>query len=137
MTSEIAIPFRLDDMGRVARVATPDAAIRQHVMSLVNTAPSERVVLAEYGIPVIDGLFEEDDDTLTFELGERLQEAFDTWEPGIGLANLTANGQSPDDAVASIDVRYYRKDAPDTSEAVNSNIAFVRVGGHVDEIIRG
>jgi len=138
MPIEIAIPFRLDDDRRIASESVPDKQIRQHVMSLINTEPGERVVLGDYGVGLSDALFEGDDETVAIDLGDEIMAAFARWEPGVQLGHV---GQVPGpqgDGLSIVEVRYLRTDAPDTQIAGRrTNIAVIKVGGHVNEVVRG
>lgn len=136
MPVEIAIPFRLDDTGRIAVESNPNAQIRQHVMSLINTEPSQRVVISDYGVPLVDALFDNDDDTVAFELAELIKGAFARWEPGVALQNVDAVPGELDGRTTVV-VNWVRQDAPETHTAKNTNVATVRIGGHVDERVRG
>lgn len=138
MPVEIAIPFRLNAGGGIAVESNPNAQIRQHVMSLINTEPSERVVLGDYGVPLSDALFAEGDEIVAVELGDAIASALAKWEPGVVLMNVGAVPGPEADGLATIDVKYLRSDAPDSNvSGRNSNIAVIRVGGRVDEVIRG
>lgn len=136
MPIEIALPFALDDSGQVAVVSNPDAQIRQHVLSLVNTARSERVVLGDYGIPLVQELFENDPKAVTTQVSQLIRAAFAKWEPGITLLNVTATNPPNADTV-SVSVQYQRQDAPDTGvSGTKVNTAVITVGGHVTEVVR-
>lgn len=137
MPVEIAIPFRLDDTGRVAVEANPNAQIRQHVMSLINTEPSQRVVLSNYGVPLSRSLFANNDESVAFELAELIKSAFARWEPGVALSNVNAVPGQMGDGLATVAVNWIRQDAPEMHTAKGTNVATIRIGGHVDERVRG
>ena len=138
MPVEIAVPFRLDADNRIATESDPNAQIRQHVMSLINTEPGERAVIAGYGVPLSDQLFEEGDEAVALEIGDMIKAAFATWEPGVALRRVEAVPGTPGDGLAQVAVDYLRTDAPDTASAGrSSNVAVIRVGGHVTEVVRG
>ena|SRR5437762_5197 len=138
MSVEISIPFRLDDGSRIAFESKPDKQIRQHVMSLINTEPGERVILGDYGVALSDSLFEEDDETVAIDLGDEIMAAFSRWEPGIQLGHVGAVPGQRGDGLATVEVKYLRTDAPDTQVVGrSSNIAIIHVGGRVSEVVRG
>lgn len=138
MPVEIAIPFRLDTEGRIAGESNPNRQIRQHVMSLINTEPGERVVLGDYGVALSDGLFEEDDESVAIDLGDEILAALARWEPGIRLGHVGAVQGQRGDGIALVEVQYQRADAPDTQgEGNSSNVAVLHVGGRVSEVVRG
>lgn len=138
MSIEIAIPFRLDTEGRIASESNPNRQIRQHVMSLINTEPGERVVLGDYGVALSDGLFENDDETVAIDLGDEIMAAFARWEPGVRTGHVGGVPGARGDGLALVQVQYLRTDAPDTQVAgSSSNIATIHVGGRVSEVVRG
>lgn len=137
MPSEIAVPFRLDERGRIATVTNPDVQIRQHVLSLINTERGERVVYGDYGLPLSRLVFEPGDETVAVELGDMLKAGMAKWEPGVYLQGLSNDPAVNGDGYANVSVRYARTDAPDTTiPASNSNVAVIGTGGQVREVIR-
>lgn len=138
MPLEIAAPFRLDADNRIATVSDPNAQIRQHVMSLINTEPGERAVIGGYGVPLSDSLFEEGDEAVALEIGDMIKQAMATWEPGVLLRRVEAVPGASGDGLSQVAVEYLRTDAPDTPTSGRStNVAVIRVGGHVNEVVRG
>lgn len=138
MSVEISIPFRLDADGRIAVESNTERQIRQHVMSLINTEPGERVVLGGYGLPLSDLLFEDGDDSMVADLGDKILAAFAAWEPGITLRNISHPDRAEHDGLAEVSVEYMRTDAPETPVEGNStNLAVIRAGAQVSEVIRG
>ena len=138
MPIEIAIPFRLDEARGIASESVPDRQIRQHVMSLINTEPGERVVLGDYGVGLSDALFEGDDETVAIDLGDEIMASFARWEPGIQLGHVGAVPGPRGDGLSTVEVRYLRTDAPDTQvPGQRTNVAVIAVGGHVTEVVRG
>lgn len=139
MPSEISIPFRLTASGGIASESNPDRQIRNHVMSLINTNPGERVVLTDYGVPLLDALFEDGDETVATIISDQIQNAFAIWEPGIVLESVAPdpNGKYGD-GLTVVDVEYARADSPESANTTRkTNTAIIRVGGDVREVIRG
>jgi phage baseplate assembly protein W len=138
MPSEIAIPFHLDADKKIAVETDPNRQIRQHVMSLINTEPVERVVLTNYGIPLSRLLFEEGDEQVALELSDLLREGFARWEPGISLRSVNPEAGEDGDGIARVNVQYLRTDAPSTGvQGARTNVAIIRAGGKVTEVVRG
>ena len=136
MPKEIAIPFRFGSDGRVATVDNPDVQVRQHVQSLINTQPTERVMLQNYGVNSHGLLFSNDDpQELALSLSRRVTSAFDEWEPGVSVTR--AQPDVTDEGVARVDIMYKRKDSPYTSSSEGVNTAMVGSNGVVREVIRG
>ena len=138
MPIEIAMPFRLAAGGGIATTSDPNEQIRNHVMSLINTEPWERAVLIDYGTPLDEQLFENDDEAIAAELADSIRNSMATWEPGVVIQSIRPVPGPNGDGLASVDVRYSRVDAPDTGvRGTGTNIAVIRIGGHVDEVVRG
>jgi phage baseplate assembly protein W len=139
MPAEIAMPFRLSPSGGIAVEVDPDRQISQHVQSLVGTSPGERVLLVGYGVPLPALLFEPNDDMVTREIVSLIEEALERWEPGTFLRRVTPILNESGDGLADVAVDFSRTDAPDTDSgrARNVNTAIVRVGGRVEETVRG
>lgn len=137
MPIEMRIPFRLDQGGGIATTSDPNEQIRNHVMSLINTEPSERAVLIDYGVPLEEQLFENGDVAVATELADYINSAMAQWEPGVVVQHVIPVTTESGDGLVSVDVRYQRVDAPTSDLSKNTNMAVIRVGGHVDEVVRG
>jgi phage baseplate assembly protein W len=139
MPKEIAIPFRLDARKGIAVEENINGQIRQHVNSLIHTAPGERVMLPTYGVPLADALFEGDDEWVAENLRAAIEAGFRTWEPGVSLREVAVSGsQVSGDGRADVNVGYYRVDAPtSTGTGRKTNFASVSEGGTVTERTRG
>src|SRR5262245_49206354 len=106
MPIEIAIPFALDRGGAIAATSDPNEQIRNHVMSLINTEPSERAVLIDYGVPLEEQLFENDDEAVAAELSDYINNALTTWEPGVVIQSVSPVPTASGNGYATVDVRY-------------------------------
>lgn len=138
MPSEISIPFRLGPDHKIATEAIPGAQIRQHVMSLINTEPGERVVLGDYGVPLAEMVFEENDESVAQVIEQDLRSALEKFEPGVQIKTLSAVPGMTGDGLSQINLQYYRTDAPDTpAVSRNMNVAVISASGKVSEVIRG
>lgn len=138
MSAEISIPFRLNSSNRIAVETNPNKQIRQHVMSLVNTEPGERVIHANYGVPFSNLLFEDDDPSLVNDLVDMMSASFKSWEPGLKLSSVTPVSGSHEDGISEFQVAYVRADAPEAQvTAPQANYVRIGAGGQVKEVIRG
>lgn len=139
MPSEISTPFRLDPNHALAVETDPNVQIRQHVDSLINTSPGERVVLGNYGVPLADSLFEGDDDEVASDLSSDITDAMAIFEPGVGIKQIVPIAGLPGDGIATVSVQYLRTDAPTTSIAASrsQNIAVISASGKVTQVVRG
>lgn len=138
MTTEIAVPFRLDSTGRVTTVSDPDAQVRQHVLALLNTSPTERVMVPGYGMDITSLVFADSDgDTVATQTAIMVRDAFAQFEPGVSLVKAEPNHDQSRDNIASVDIQYRRLDAPDSGALANANTAIIGANGIVREIVRG
>lgn len=134
MPSEIAVPFRVSG-GRVVTASDPDALVRLHMLSLVNTQPDERVMLAGYGVDTHSLVFEDmDSEDRATQASRMIASSVESWEPGIRLDEVAID---PGDDTTVIDVHFSRKDAADSGAVANANEAVIGANGYVQEIVRG
>lgn len=137
MSSEIAVPFRLDGNGRVVTVTDPDAQVRQHVMALVNTHPEERPMVPGYGVDMTSLLFSDvDTEEIASQVSIRVRAAAQQFEPGVEIMEVQ---DEADDNHGSrgMTMEYRRLDAPDSSSVANANVAVIGANGTVREVVRG
>lgn len=138
MPSEMVIPFHVGADGQIDTTSDPDAQVRQHVLSLVNTEPGERVMLPSYGVAASQFLFEPSDDEIPIRLGTLVESAFAAWEPGVRLTVVVPErAQFEPNNLERIDVEYSRLDSPDVDAIGGTNIAVISAAGSVKEVIRG
>jgi phage baseplate assembly protein W len=139
VASEISIPFRLGQDSHILAETIPDAQIRQHVMSLVNTEPGERVVLGGYGVPLSEMLFEDDDEETASDVAVDIANAMATYEPGVQIQELQPIPGPAGDGLSMVSFKYLRTDAPSTRiiDSTQQNVAVISVGGKVTEVVRG
>ncbi len=100
-----AFPPRLDHRGQIALVS--DAAeIEQAIRIILNTAPGQRVMRAEFGCRLHELVFSPNN-RQTAGLAERyVREALGRWEPRIELESVRAESLPQDRACLSIVVAY-------------------------------
>ena len=135
--SEVMVPFQLDHQGRIASVSDDDARIRQHFLSLINTEPGERTVVANYGIPISALLFE-NTDLVQQTLYTDIADSASYWEPGISVGQGIPVGQQESDSLVLLNLTYARNDS-EVSGGVPSqtNTVVVGPGGVLTTITRG
>lgn len=138
MPSEISVPFHVDRDGRVVTTSDPDAQVRLHVLALLNTVPMERVTVPGYGVDSVGLLFgDPDGDEIATQTATRVRDAFQAFEPGVGLIKAEPQLEESGDNFAYVDVQYRRLDAADSGSVANSNTAVIGANGTVREIVRG
>lgn len=133
MSIEIAIPFALDKAGRISTVTNPNEQISQHVKSLVGTEPGERVMLADYGVPLKQYLFEPNDNQVATYITTDVQNAMNAFEPGLVVNDIIPQPDQDGTGIANVEVDYSRVGAPTTPvlDISPSKTAIIRVGGRV------
>lgn len=136
MSAEIAVPFRLDGLGRVVSITDPDAQVRQHVLALVGTHPYERAMVPGYGTDLTGVMFEEQDEVET-QVSIRVSAAMVAHEPGVELLEIIPTPNENTEGFADVSMEYRRLDAPDSSSLANANQAIIGVDGTVREVVRG
>lgn len=137
MPREISMPFNIGEDGQVDTTSDPDGQVRQHVLSLVNTSYTERVMLPNYGVDAQSLIFENMDPNEVSVLTARyVEESFATWEPGVEMISVVPH-VGPEGEVSVVDVEYQRRDAPDSNQSSNTNTAIIGADGTVKDIIRG
>lgn len=139
MSSEISIPFRLGADNTVAYETDPNTQIRQHVDSLINTEPGERVVLGDYGVPLAEMIFEGPDEVIASDLASDISSALATYEPGVLIQQIAPVAGAAGDGLATVSVQYLRTDSPTTNIAASrsQNVAVISSSGQVSEVVRG
>lgn len=77
--------------------------IKSDLLVLLLTEPGERVMLPEFGTPLKEFLFEQNDNILLDQIKERISLSISTWEPRIAVQNIEViNGN---DVVGSLDTQ--------------------------------
>ena len=77
--------------------------IKSDLLVLLLTEPGERVMLPEFGTPLKEFLFEQNDNVLLEQIKERISLSISTWEPRIAVQNIEVlNGN---DVVGSLDTQ--------------------------------
>jgi phage baseplate assembly protein W len=136
VSTELAVPFRLDGNGRVVTVSDPDAQVRLHVRALVGTIPEERAMVPGYGTNLTGVLFD-DEDEVEAQVALRVKDAMKAHEPGVELLSVTPDPDTSAHGFAKVSLEYRRLDAPDSATLANANVAVIGVNGEVREVVRG
>lgn len=137
MPTEMAIPFALSSDGSVAMVTDLYDRTAQRIKAIVGTRPTQRVMDADFGIPLDNALFDPDEETTELEVREMVETALARYEPGVEIREVVAEGSETGDGVASVRVGFGLTEDPVTGAAQFVNTATVRRGGTVKEVIRG
>lgn len=138
MSDEILIPFQLDHTGQIAVTSDANVQIQQHVMSLLNTEPGVRPIISDYGVPLSDLLFEEDD-IVVQDLVDDMTAAAATYEPGIQIGESFSVPDTGNNGLVMVGLTYARVDAPDSNQAAAqyTNTVTIGPGGVLNQAVRG
>lgn len=137
MPVEMAIPFALGPNGSVALVTDPYSRVTQRVKAIVGSRPTERVMDADFGVPLDRLLFDEDDESTEAEMRQLIEKSLRIYEPGVEVFEVTPEMDQAGDGIASVKVDFRLTEDPTTAGAQFVNTAVVLAGGTVKETLRG
>lgn len=138
MPVAMMLPFRVGADGSIGTTGNPAVQVRQRIVTVVGTEPGERVMMPNFGVPMVDAVFETGAGIVANELTQLTLRQMAMWEPAVVVQDVQP---VLDDAgvVANIDINYVRADAPDTPYrlAANLDTAIIGTNGQIREVIRG
>jgi uncharacterized protein len=129
MSIEISVPFTLTVGGMIGTTDDPDTQVMQHVRSLIETSPGERVMMPDYGILMEGFMFEPGAGPASLDITNQVQSQMAKWEPAVNVVGVVPVG---DDAtgIVNVDVNFIRGlNAPLASPVAST--ATILVGGQV------
>jgi uncharacterized protein len=88
MSSEILQPFQLASDGSVAATSDPNKQAQQHLLSLISTAPTERVMVPGYGVPIKATVFLENSRIVQSQLQNQITAALGKYEPNLDIQKV-------------------------------------------------
>ena len=88
---EISFPFHFGPNGGIAYEDDSVRKVINRIGVLMRTIPGERVMLPNFGSSVYGFLFENNDPVSLAELGVRLQNEIQTWEPNVVIHDLVVS----------------------------------------------
>jgi phage baseplate assembly protein W len=105
MTNEILQPFQLNSAGGIAMTSDPNVQAQQHIVSLISTSPTERVMLPSYGTGVKGAVFSPGSQFVTGMLQQEISRAMEVFEPNITVnsINVVSTGDPEDPAQVTMD----------------------------------
>ena len=138
MFKQVSTPFALGPDGLISTESEPNRQIEQRLHTLVGTSPGERVMLPNYGVPVTNLVFEEES-LVEVRLLELVRDAVAAWEPGVIVQLVKPVWDAAGDGIASVEIDFVRTEAATSpiESAKKINTAVIKIGGTVDEVIRG
>lgn len=127
MSSEMLVPFALNEYGQVAATTDPSIQVMQHVKSCVATEPGERVQLTTYGVPTRKYMFLPGEVTTSTELYRDIVTQLAIWEPSVEVTSVTPNIADSMTGICPVEVEFTQSYDPNDQ----SLIATIQVGGTV------
>lgn len=126
MDREIALPFRVDNRGRIATTSDPNVRTRQHLTTFLLTEPGERVMRSDFGVPLQSLAFEPLDGVTTHLLLQRAQEKVERYVVDVRLQSMSA---APDSDRATTELTVEFAPVVGTGEGVTRSATMTLGGG--------
>lgn len=98
-------PTRINQRGGLA-VARGEQKVKQSIISILSTAPGERVMRPDFGCDIHAFVFASLDTTTLSLIRSAVEEALVRWEPRIKLENVRAKPDAERDGWLSISIDY-------------------------------
>ena len=130
MSNEILQPFQLAPNGGIAMTTDPNVQATQHIMSLLATSPTERVMVPSYGTGVKDSVFAPDDDIVGFSLRSDIRSAMEQFEPNIVINDIRVVSTGDPEDPAQVDMDWSLNHIQ-TGSASGIQTASILIGGEV------
>lgn len=127
MTRELAMPFAVDTLGRIAFVEDPYQQIANHLILLVGTRLNERVMLPTYGLDTLAYVFDENDEATLQRLTLEVEQAVGDWEPLVEVRDIEPDVDQ-ENGILGVTV-YFSLRGIDTDTSVYQ--AYIKTGGTV------
>lgn len=139
MSLQMSVPFALAPDGTISVETNPDRQISQRVVTVVSTTPGERVMNLNFGVPLHDFVFEGIDSDTESRIAQMVTTALATYEPGVRVRVVKPTLSANQDSVLGVEVDFQRTDSPTSPLAIAKrvNTAIIKIGGTVEEVIRG
>jgi uncharacterized protein len=101
----LAFPMRVDARGSLAMSSGPDA-LEQALVTIISTAPGERVMRPAFGCAIWDLLFDPVTPNTLGLMCEAVRDAVSRWEPRVELDDVVAVPDPERPELVRISVRY-------------------------------
>lgn len=128
MTRELAVPFAIDPLGRVAFSEDPYQQISNHLVLLVGTRLNERAMMPNYGIDTLAHVFAPNDEMTLQRLSLEIEQTIAEYEPLVDLRGIEPQ-ISDEETLLGVTVYFSLRGIDTADEAVRT--AFIKTGGTV------
>lgn len=130
---ELDQEFRVDAQGRIAFTNDPSRVLRNRVRMVIGTSLGERVMRPQYGTPLVELLFDADDEMTSSIILSDIQRALEVYEPGVVVHGVSADNTDTLDGIINVNVSYSAANSPYESVTVPVNAALLMRGGSITE----
>lgn len=132
----VDLPFRIAADGGVAITDDLDRQIRQRLISIVGTEPTERVMLPQFGVPVASFLYEPNVPAIAIELKNLTEAQAGMWEPALFIQSVIPIRDMAGNTT-EIEMRYRRPSYDGDQIGPMVHQARITNDGQIREWIRG
>lgn len=104
--SEMRVPFHIDPAtGAVAVVTDYSDILRQHILTIMLTAPNERVMIPSYGFGLEEKVFEPSIGLAQSIVADDVKKELAKWEPAVNIVEvkITNNPASPNEVTVLVE----------------------------------
>ncbi|GGB55566.1 MULTISPECIES: GPW/gp25 family protein [Deinococcus] len=113
----LAFPLGVNPRGQLGMVSG-ERAVAQAIMTLLMTAPGQRVMRPEYGCRIHDLVFAPGDATTLGLASYYVDEAIRRWEPRVTVERVQARLDPADPGRIIVDLRYVLRGTPDARSLI-------------------
>lgn len=128
MTRELALPFAVDPLGRIAFVEDPYQQITNHLVLLVGTRLNERLMKPTYGVDSLAYVFDVNDEATLQRLTMEVEQAVEEWESLVEVRGVEPVVDQTE-GILGVTVYFSLRGIDTADTAVHQ--AFIKTGGTV------
>jgi phage baseplate assembly protein W len=103
---EIRVPFAIGPSGGVSASADPAIQAAQHLISVIGTSLTERVMRPSYGTSTQGALFDADDPSDQAVLASEIRDAARTWAPDLEVLRVDSRSIGANDGRLEFAVQF-------------------------------
>jgi phage baseplate assembly protein W len=103
---EIRVPFAIGPSGGISTTIDPVVQAAQHLISIIGTSPTERVMRPSYGTAVQSALFDADDPSEQSMLASEIRDAARTWAPNLEVLSVESRSIGSNDGRLEFAVQF-------------------------------
>jgi phage baseplate assembly protein W len=103
---EIRVPFAIGTSGGISTTTDPATQAAQHLISVIGTSLTERVMRPSYGTSAQATLFDADDPSDQAVLASEIQEAARTWAPDLEVLRVDSRSIGTNDGRLEFAVQF-------------------------------